>query len=332
MPPLVSVIIPTYNCEPYIAESIDSVLLQDGVDMEIIVVNDGSTDNTKQVIAKYGNRIKYINRPTNEGPSAARNLAIQHASGRFIAFQDADDIWFPKKLSMELDALQRYPDARLIFTDVRLSWHKEIVQTSASAIRLKNWCRRNTTPIPALYYGNLYRELVLGNCICTITVLIHRDVLNKAEMFDETLKIGEDYDLWLRIARDHPVIYLDQELCEYRLRDEGLSGPREVRRQRWLDAHARVREKHLRSNWVPEQYRAALADVLSEDYWQLGSDRFSQGQYKEARTYFLKGLTYCPHHARNWLYGCSTFLPLRVIDSARSLKHALKIGRNPPTL
>src|SRR5262245_47622214 len=105
MAPLVSVIIPTYNCAPYLSEAIDSVLLQAGVNMEIIVADDGSTDNTKEVLEKYGTRITYISQVPRRGASAARNLGIQHASGEFIAFQDADDIWFPKKLSTQLDAL-----------------------------------------------------------------------------------------------------------------------------------------------------------------------------------------------------------------------------------
>jgi len=332
MPPLVSVIIPTYNCAPYLSEAIDSVLLQVGVNLEIIVVDDGSTDNTKEVLQKYRDRITYISQVPGRGASAARNLGIQHASGELIAFQDADDIWFPEKLSKQLDALQRYPEARLVFADTLVSRDRVVVQDSLMSKRLKNWCEKNTTQIPDLYCGHLYRELLFGNYICTITVVLHRNLLDEAGIFDETYKIGEDYDLWLRIARNHTVIYLDRVFCEYRLRDDGLSGGWEARSPRWLDAHTAVREKHLRSHWVPGQYHNVLAGVLSENYWALGRIRFGEARFKESRNCFLKGLRHRPFHLKIWFYWCSSFLPLRVIQSARSIKRALKVWGKAPTV
>ena len=148
MPSLVSVIIPTYNCAPYLAEAIDSVLLQAGVNIEIIVVDDGSIDNTKDVIEKYRHRITYISQMPRRGASAARNLGIQHASGEWIAFQDADDIWLPEKLSMQLDALQGYPDAGLVFADTLVFRERMVIQDSLSNKSLKNWCERNATQAP----------------------------------------------------------------------------------------------------------------------------------------------------------------------------------------
>ena len=166
-----SVIIPTYNCAPYLAEAIDSVLLQAGVNMEIIVVDDGSTDHTKDVVEKYGDRITYITQVPGRGASAARNLGIRHASGEWIAFQDADDIWVPEKLSQQLDALQKYPDARLVFADTLVFRDGVVVQDSlVSPTNLRNWCRSNPTQVPDLYYGHVYPELVLSNCIGTISV------------------------------------------------------------------------------------------------------------------------------------------------------------------
>jgi glycosyltransferase involved in cell wall biosynthesis len=325
MPPLVSVIIPTYNCAPYLSEAIDSVLLQAGVNMEIIVVDDGSTDNTKEVVEKYGDRITYISQVPGRGASAARNLGIQHASGEWIAFQDADDIWFPEKLAKQLDAIQSYPHARLVFADTLVSRNSVVIQDSLMSKRLKNWCERNTTQISDVYCGNVYRELLFGNYICTITVLLHRNALDQAGIFDETLKVGEDYDLWLRIARDHPAIYVDRVFCAYRVRDNGLSGGLEARSPRWLEAHTVVREKHLRSHWVPAQHYKVLTGVLSNNYWVLGMNYFREAQFKEARVFFLKGLGYHPLSLKNWFLYCGTFLPLSVIASMRSAKHVMKI-------
>jgi glycosyltransferase involved in cell wall biosynthesis len=325
MPPLVSVIIPTYNCAPYLSEAIDSVLLQAGVNMEIIVVDDGSTDNTKEVVEKYRGRITYITQVPGRGASAARNLGIQHASGEWIAFQDADDIWLPEKLAMQLDALQSYPHARLVFADTLVSRDRVVIQDSLMSKRLKNWCERNTTQIPDVYYGHVYRELLFGNYICTITVMLHRSVLDEVGIFDETLKVGEDYDLWLRIARNHSVIYVDRVFCEYRVRDNGLSGGLEARSPRWLEAHTVVREKHLRSHWVPSQHHNVLTGVLSKNYWELGRIYFGEARFQEARILFLKGLGYRPLHLKSWIFWCSSFLPLCVIARVRSAKHAMNV-------
>jgi len=308
------------------------VLLQVGVNLEIIVVDDGSTDNTKEVLEKYGDRITYISQVPGRGASAARNLGIQHASGELIAFQDSDDIWFPEKLSKQLDAFQRYPDARLVFADTLVSHDRVVVQDSLMNKRLKNWCEKNTTQIPDLYCGDLYRELLFGNYICTITVMLRRSILDEVGMFNETFRVGEDYDLWLRAARNHPVIYLDRVVSEYRVRDNGLSGGLEARSPRWLEAHTVVREKHLRSHWVPAQHHNVLTGVLSENYWCLGRNHFGEARFQEARFFFLKGLGYRPFHLNSWLYWCSSFLPLQVIHSARAMKHYWKEWKNAPTV
>jgi hypothetical protein len=144
-------------------------------------------------------------------------------------------------------------------------------------------------------------------------------------MFDETLKVGEDYDLWLRIARDNPAIYVDRVFCEYRVRDNGLSGGLEARSPRWLEAHTAVREKHLRSHWVPDQHQNVLTGVLSNNYWALGMNDFREARFKEARSFFLKGLGYRPLYLKGWFFWLSSFLPLWVIDGMRSAKHAMRL-------
>lgn len=333
MPSLVSVIIPTYNCAPYLAEAIDSVLLQAGVNIEIIVVDDGSIDNTKDVIEKYRHRITYISQMPRRGASAARNLGIQHASGEWIAFQDADDIWLPEKLSMQLDALQGYPDAGLVFADTLVFRERMVIQDSLSNKSLKNWCARNATQAPDIYYGHIYSELVLRcYCMCLISVVLPRKVLDEVGIFDEELKIAEDYDLWLRIARNHAVVYLDRIFCKYRFRDDGLSGGIRVRPSRFFRANLAVLDKHLSFNWIPGQYHDALTKVFRNSFWELAWTCFSEDRFKEARTYFLTGLRYRPLHLRSWLYWCASFLPLPVIDSVRSIKRAVKAGEHPPTV
>lgn len=320
---LASIIVPVYNCGVFVGEAIESVCRQTYPNVEIIVV-DSSSDDTKKTLDRYRTRITYLHQKPR-GVSAARNLGIQHARGEYIAFLDADDEWLPEKLSMQVSAFQRYSDAGLVFTDTLVFRDGEVIQESLGGKRLNSWCQANAPQIPDYYYGHLYRELLSRNCMNTSSVVVRRKVLEQAGMFDEMLEvIGEDYDLWLRIARSHPVIYIDRVLCKYRLRDDGLSGGQEVRSLRWVEAHTVVREKHLRCNWIPNQYRSVLNDVLSRNYWELGWDRFSQKRFREARTFFLKGLLYRPLHLKNWLYWCSSFLPPPIIEAVRYVKHRYK--------
>ena len=125
--------------------------------------------------------------------------------------------------------------------------------------------------------------------------------------------------------RNHQAIYVDRVCCEYRVRDNGLSGGLEARSPRWLEAHTVVREKHLRSHWVPALHHHVLTGVLSNNYWALGMNYFREARFKEARSFFLKGLGYRPLHLKSCFLWCITFLPSWVIDSMRSAKHDMKI-------
>ena len=113
--PLVSVIIPTYNNAAYLVESVESVLNQSYRNIELIVVDDGSTDNTQAVLAGFGDRLRYV-RKANGGPSSARNLGIQMARGQLIAFQDADDLWLPEKLALQVAYFHLHPEVGVVFT------------------------------------------------------------------------------------------------------------------------------------------------------------------------------------------------------------------------
>jgi hypothetical protein len=154
-------------------------------------------------------------------------------------------------------------------------------------------------------------------------------VLEEHGTFDENFKVGEDYDLWLRIARRHPMIFIDRVLCKYRVRDDGLSGGEKVRGLRWLHAHIAVREKHRQLNWVPAEHVGLLNEILSQRYWEAGLSYFGCNQFGEARRYFFMGLRARPLDLRTWLYWCCSFLPEQVVGVIRSIRKATK--RNPIT-
>jgi len=192
----VSVIIPTYNRGWTIGEAVDSVLAQDYRDFELIVVDDGSTDNTPEVLDAYRGTIKVF-RQKNKGVSAARNRGIAEASGRFIAFLDSDDLWLPQKLSRQVEFFNTTPDALICQTE-------EVWIRSGVRVNPK---KRHKKPSGIIFEPSLARCLVSPSA-----VMIRRSLLEVVGNFDETLPACEDYDLWLRISCRFPVYRIDTPL------------------------------------------------------------------------------------------------------------------------
>jgi len=331
--PLVSVITPTYNCAKYLQAALASALQQSGVSVEVLLV-DSSTDDSCAKISKNADpRVRYMFQDPR-GVSAARNFGIQHARGEFIAFLDADDEWLPEKLWQQVSAFQRFPNAGLVFTDTMMFSDGKVVQHSMSKHKLKDWCETHGTEVPGWCYGNLYAHLLIRNCMNTSSVMVRRKVLEQLGTFDEKFAVGEDYDLWLRIARGHPMIYIDRVCCKYRLRADGLSGGDGVRGVRWLETHLAVREKHESAGWIPSQHRELLDRVLHERYQELGLCYFGVNRFREARACFMKTLGLHPYHPKIWLYLFSSFFPISVVDAIRQLrpttKSSMMTNAHPP--
>lgn len=312
--PLVSVIIPSYNCASYIQEAIESVLTQTYTHYEVIVV-DGSDDDTAEMLRPYEGKIRYI-RQDPSGVGAARNLGVRHSRGELIAFQDADDVWLPEKLAMQVRALEQHPEAGLVFTD----WfHLDEYRRPRLQDRLRNWIEKHTRTRD-LTYGPLYDELLTGNCINTSSVVVKREVLGEVGLFDETLQTCEDYDLWLRIARKFPVVVVNHALSGYRIRSDGLSGCTETREFRWGHDSIRVLDKHLRERWIPCELQQRGKNALSERCWRLGWKYFSMNRVREARSLFIQGMRYRPFDGYHWIYWGASFLPLPMVEVLRQIK------------
>jgi glycosyltransferase involved in cell wall biosynthesis len=191
--PLISIIIPTFNRGWILTEAIDSVLSQDFSDYELIVVDDGSTDNTSNIIDKYKESLIVI-RQKNSGVSAARNRGITAASGRYIAFLDSDDFWLPNKLTSQVNFFNTHPDALICQTE---------------EVWIRNGMRVNPKKKHKKPSGMIF-EASLALCLVSPSaVMIQRRLFNKVGMFDENLPACEDYDLWLRISLRYPVYLID---------------------------------------------------------------------------------------------------------------------------
>lgn len=198
--PKVSVIIPTYNRTRYICDAIDSVLAQSYQDLEIIVVNDGSTDDTATVLKKYAGRIKLILQE-NRGVSAARNRGIIEASGEYVAFLDADDLWFSNKLSVQIPLLESNFELGMVF-----SYLEFIDEQGRRTSRIKPKQKPGIDFLSMLEFGSA----------ATSSCVIRKQCLDAAGQFDEFLHIYEDVDLFLRVVKRFPAVLVEQPLGGYR--------------------------------------------------------------------------------------------------------------------
>ncbi len=194
--PQISVVIPVYNREQTIERAIDSVLAQERLPEEIIVVDDGSTDNTPEILNAYHTKIQVV-RQSNKGVSAARNRGVELARGKWIAFLDSDDEWLPDKLQKQMTYLEQHPNTRILQTDER-------------------WIRNNMRVNPGKKYfkksGNIFKNCLKTCIVGPSTVICERSLLKEKGGFDENLPVCEDYDLWLRIAAKHPIPLIKQTL------------------------------------------------------------------------------------------------------------------------
>jgi glycosyltransferase involved in cell wall biosynthesis len=206
-PSSVSVVIPAYNVEQYIGRAIDSVLSQSRRAEEVIVVDDGSTDDTKKVIQQYGSDIQYIYQE-KAGASIARNRGIEEANSRWIAFLDADDEWLPEKLKIQLALMERNPDLVWSYTNYTIKQVSDGTQKpsheSDEIVRLLDGKE---------YFEDYFKAYLIGAPTSTITMIVRNDILKDAGMFLAGQKWAQDADLALRIAYRWPRIgYISEPL------------------------------------------------------------------------------------------------------------------------
>lgn len=201
--PIISVILPVYNGERTIQETIASVLRQTFSDFELIVINDGSQDSTLDIVKRIPDpRLKVLSYP-NAGLAASRNRGIAQAVGDYIAFIDADDLWTPDKLEAQFQALQNNPHAALAY-----SW-TDFIDESSQFIHTGSHLTVN---------GNAYAHLLLVNFLENgSNPLIRQPILTQVAGFDESLSAAEDWDLWLRLAANYPFVCVPKPQILYRV-------------------------------------------------------------------------------------------------------------------
>jgi len=196
MKPLLTIVIPTFNRADFLRESVHSVLSQTFTDFELIVVDDGSTDHTKEVMLEFP-RVRYVACEENSGVSHARNLGIGLARGRYICFLDSDDLWIQNKLETQIHWMESHGECQVCYTD---------------EIWIRKGVRVNPMNKHRKYSGDIFPHCLPLCTVSPSSVLMRSSLFDEVGLFDEDLAVCEDYDLWLRISLKYPVHFIAEKL------------------------------------------------------------------------------------------------------------------------
>lgn len=214
--PRVSVLVPTFNCAKYLGRAINTALNQTYSDFEVIIVDDGSTDETKEVVAQFGNKVTYYYQP-NKGLSVARNVTLGKASGEFVAYLDADDMWYPQKLERHIAFLDAHPECGFVHSDIT-------VINEDDEVLYPRFNQDTGRKVPV---GDCIRDLVKRCHIQILTVVERRTCSEAVGNFDPRLLVAQDYFRWIMIAsHGWKVGYIDEPLAMYRWRNGSLMSNR----------------------------------------------------------------------------------------------------------
>lgn len=308
----VSVVIPVHNGERYLAATLDSILAQTCPPLEIIVIDDASSDATPQILAAYAAHLEVIRHDAASGPARARNEGIQRARGEYIAFLDADDLWEPEKLAQQLQFAAQHPGFGILTTDVL--WFDDdgtVLQTSL----------KQSYPVEN---GYIVEKLLRHNWITTSATLIPRDILLEVGGFDERpCRLGEDWVLWMQIASRYPVYFLDQVLTRRRVHADSLGHADPETSFRDLLRHLETLQQAIpQLRQRPELVREAAFEICLhrgiQDFHHLRMDR-ARTKLRLARQYATR-----PTAVGFWM--AATYVPVPLLAGLKRVKRSVLRG------
>jgi GT2 family glycosyltransferase len=279
LPPRVSVIIPTYNRAPCIAEAIRSVQAQTHPDVEIIVADDGSTDNTPDIVSQFGQGVTYLHLSHRGQPAATRNVGLRAAKGEYVAFLDSDDLFLPGKLALQLAAFGRHPEAGLAYSNGYFFRDDPQVPIGRAL---------DGMPTPT---GDALPDLLRGNFLTSPVVLVRRACLEAAGLFDEdpALFIAEDYELWLRLSAHFPFVYVPGDVAAIRRHRQSISRDVAALRGCALLALAKLEARQ------PDRrisYATAFNEGYARNHGAIAMALLQQGQLPGGLSHAFQALRY----------------------------------------
>ena len=344
----VSVVIPCYNCAGSIAETLESILSQTFSDVEVIAVDDGSRDATAEVLAGYADRIKVVSQP-NSGVSIARNTGAQHATGAWVAFCDADDLWRRDKLDVFAAAIAAVPvECQVVFSDYSVMDEGAITEARGTmsddtmfpvfrefGLRIDDMFgghaklnrRSGVTGKQGidLHYGDIFQSLILGNVILPSAVLVRRDAFHGVNGFRPEFRNAEDTEFFLRLAKEFTFLYIDEPLITYRRGSESLLATSMLKT---IINGIRSVEINCRDDSESyERFRATIDKSLARKYAKLGYFYLTELDTRNAFSAARNALRYRKGDPTAWKVMLASLLPRFILAGARSLKTRRKSKR-----
>lgn len=321
----VSVIVPAYNRASFLPLCIRSIKACGYPNTEIIVVDDGSTDDTQSVIERLQPGITYIHQK-NKGLPGARNTGIRASKGNYIAYLDSDDQWFPGQLNALVDVLERHPDVGLVFADAMVGnerdgfvpWYRfagrDEFYDLPSEIR--------SPDIRVFHRFPFYRLMLNRNLVFTGAVLIRRHLVLDCGMFDERLRTGEDWEVWLRLMHKTHFASIPNVLAMYLKHEGAMTTDEDFMGRAWCDAMLLHREKS-KSLELSDALRSDLDLAVQATLFQHAYAAYNRSDFRVARERFERLLMYYPSHSRGRLLWRFCSLPSGAISAFRTLKQWL---------
>lgn len=322
--PRVSVVMAVFNGEKYLSEAVDSILKQSFTDFEFIIINDGSTDNTKDILGKYHDeRIVVIHFKKNMGIAKARNYGLEIAKGKDIAVMDSDDISLPNRLEMQVNFLDNHPDIGVVGSAFyRIIENGEILG--------KDSCLAESE--------DLKNALLKENQFCHGSTMIRRECFEKVGKYREEFKYSLDYDLWLRVSEHFKMTNIEEPLYMWRINFDGITVAKKVEQEKYTFLARRLAKERRTSG--QDSLSHPYQKILEEDqkqlgtkylknkqlyhyYFQRGKALMMQGSLKEARQQYYYAVRHFPFYPRGWIYLFMTFLGKMITGKLRELRRYL---------
>jgi len=283
---MISVIIPVYNGEYMIKRAIESVLSQTYRDFEIIVVDDGSTDNTSEVLKPYRDRIGYFYQE-NRGVAGARNKGIEKSKGEYIAFLDQDDIWLPEKLELQAKYLDGNTDVSMVYS----RYWREYEDTGGKKLRPKK---------KYLEDGYIYTKVLFRYLIWIGTVMLRRSCFDVLGKFDTSLVPAEDKDMLLRVAKNYKVGFIEDPLAIHRIRKNSLARHNKLKN---LIARERVLNLGFQGlkPWEKFLYFILYRFKHSRHLAKIGKHYLKEREYQTSKHLYSQAIIKYPFRLKYWV-------------------------------
>ncbi|HVJ68912.1 MAG TPA: glycosyltransferase [Caulifigura sp.] len=352
---LVSVVVPTYNRAHILPAAVTSVLRQSWTDVEVVIVDDGSRDATRQVVERLiaaDNRVRYVHQP-NGGVSAARNTALAHCRGEMIAFLDSDDAWHPGKLSLQVGILQALTDVGMVWSDMNaVDEHGRLVCPNYLRKMYKGYRRLTQGNLFAesarigdllpddssvvtdarVAWGRIYSNMVCGNLVHTSTVLMRRERAAQVGPFDESMRTGgEDYKFHLTTTRLGAVAFVDAATIDYRIgaADQITNAKNQVS---FASAFLQTLEAQIRDHRVElAMSEKEVSRIRAEAHDWLASALIESGERRRAATHAMEAIRRRPGTPTAWKTLVKSVLPRSAVELVRAARN-LRSGSTSATM